>query len=358
MRQRLFLIVDFRFPFQFGRYICKQYKIVRTENLHLLFDLQRLACVLVLLTACLSAETPGATADATDSEPLVVKLETVPRVPGVSSFLHGLNAGVSFSQVHDSSIGWYNVVTPAVSFNFSDHFSADASLSIYPYRKITTLSPPPLPTEKLVVERGDLGDMMVGLHASFNSRTLWNTTTAFMTLPTGNRSAGLSTSRVTYDFSNHVERYFGRTGLLLDIGAGDSSGGVNNLVTKTYTSLGPLSHYQAGAVVWFSSGSYIQSVAYEQLPMGGQTVYTDQGPDGQTHTILYNNSASEDNGFTTSVGIPLTSHLTLSSYYNRSLRRHLDTTSFGITYVWRGTSRKRRLSLVDRALQEAETEAR
>jgi hypothetical protein len=324
----------------------------------LLFDLQRLACALVLLTACLSAETPGAAVAALELEQPTVKMETVPRVPGVSSLLHGFNAGLSFSQVHDSSIGWYNIVTPAVSFNFSDHFSADASLSIYPYRKVTTLAPPPSFMEQLVAERGDLGDMLVGLHASFNSRRVWNTATAFMTLPTGSRSAGLSTSRVTYDFSDHAERYFGRTGLLLDLGVGDSSGGVNNLVTKTYTSLGPLSHYQAGAVMWFTNGSYIQSVAYEQLPMGGQTVYTDQGPDGQTHTTLYSNSASEDNGFTTSVGIPLTSHLMLSGYYNRSLRRQLDTTSFGITYVLRGSSRKRRLSLVDRALQEAETEAR
>jgi hypothetical protein len=63
---------------------------------------------------------------------------------------------------------------------------------------------------------------------------------------------------------------------------------------------------------------------------------------------------SEDNGFTTSIAIPLTDHLTLSGYYNRSLREHLDTVSTGITSVLRGTARHRRLSLIDRALREAE----
>lgn len=64
-------------------------------------------------------------------------------------------------------------------------------------------------------------------------------------------------------------------------------------------------------------------------------------------------TVNEDNGFTTFVGIPLTDYITLSGYYSRSLRQHLDTVSFGLTYVIRGTSRKR-LSMIDKALREAE----
>jgi hypothetical protein len=43
----------------------------------------------------------------------------------------------------------------------------------------------------------------------------------------------------------------------------------------------------------------------------------------------------------------------LSCYYNRSLRQHLDTVSFGFTFLLRGKP-KNRLSMVDRALREAE----
>ena len=62
---------------------------------------------------------------------------------------------------------------------------------------------------------------------------------------------------------------------------------------------------------------------------------------------------SEDNGFTTFVGIPLTHYVTFTGYYNHSLRQHLDTFSFGVTYVVRGAS-KRKLSMIDKALREAE----
>ena len=64
-------------------------------------------------------------------------------------------------------------------------------------------------------------------------------------------------------------------------------------------------------------------------------------------------TASEDNGFTTFVGIPLARHVNLSGYYNHSLRQHLDTVSVGVTFILRGPSKKR-LSMIDRALREAE----
>jgi hypothetical protein len=65
-------------------------------------------------------------------------------------------------------------------------------------------------------------------------------------------------------------------------------------------------------------------------------------------------SVSQDNGITTSLAIPLTAHIVLSGYYNRSLRQHLDTVSTGITYVLRGTPRRKQLATIDRALREAE----
>ena len=63
---------------------------------------------------------------------------------------------------------------------------------------------------------------------------------------------------------------------------------------------------------------------------------------------------TEDNGFTTLIGIPLSSRTSLSGYYNRSLRLHLDTISVGVTFVFRGTPRPKHLSLIDRAILEAE----
>jgi hypothetical protein len=311
----------------------------------------RLAIIYTLFAvAGLTAQTPAI------SQPETTHLENMPEVPGLSTIFRGFNAGVTFSGVHDSSIGWYTVVTPAINYTFSQHYSVDVSTSLYPYR----LVPNDNTTDagnRLIKTTWDAGDTWIGAHASFYPHKFQNTATASMTLPSGNRDDGLSTGRVTFDVSNHVERYFGNIGGLIDVGGGDSSALFNRLVTKDYSSLGPLAHFQAGLILWLPGRNYIQSLAYEQLPIGDQKIYTTLGDPhgmGPSTTIVSGRNVSEDNGFTTSVGIPLTEHITFSGYYNRSLRLHLDTVSTGITYVFKGTPLKRKLSQYDKALLEGE----
>lgn len=331
--------------------------------------LYRLAWLALALGACLAAEAQGTAAPDRAAQPGLssasasglllpgsANREEVPRVPGVGALLRGLNGGITFSEVHDSSIGWYNVATPAVNFTISPRYSADASLSIYPFRLMPVQGPIAPSGQQLVAVRGDLGDTLIGLHARFNSLAWRDTATASLTAPTGSRSDGLSTGKVAFDFSDYLERDIRKTGLLVDIGAGDSSVLFNSLVTRDYNSLGPLAHFEAGAVLWPYARSWIQAVAYEQLPFGDQTVFTPIGPAGVP--VPSGSGLSEDNGFTTSVGIPVAGRLAFLGYYNRSLRRHVDTVSFGITYVLRSPPVIKRLSMIDRALREAEADSR
>ena len=287
-------------------------------------------------------------------------VENVPRVPGVSSLLGGFNAGVSFFGVHNSAIGWFEVASPAVSYTFSPRFSADASTPIYLRRYVEGTITPPQTTAPLVLDENDAGDTLMGFHANFDPHNFMDTMTASLTAPTGNRAVGFGAGQVTFDFDNHVQRYAGQAGFLLDLGVGDSSTLVNSLVTKNYTSVGKLAHFQTGMMVWILRRYFLQSVAYEELPFGSQTVYAvtnpvrGTGPPGSGGSnVIRNTGASEDNGFTTSAGIPLTAHLTLSGYYNHSLREHEDTVSMGITYVLRGSPLHKKLSEIDRALREA-----
>jgi len=110
-------------------------------------------------------------------------------------------------------------------------------LSIYPYRLVENQDSTTASSQSLDVDLGDTGDTLIGVHAVFNTRVLRNTTTASFTVPTGDRAAGLGTGKVTFDFSDHMEHYVRQMGFLLDLGAGDSSGSVNNLVMKDYNSL-------------------------------------------------------------------------------------------------------------------------
>ena len=313
-------------------------------------------CVLLLiLGSCLRAWAQETPKQERIETPANIQLEQVPRVPGVSTRLYGFDAGLSVSTVHDSFIGWHSVVTPTLSYTFSPRYSVDASVSIYPYR-LASISDPLTPSSsRLITTRGDVGDTLLGFHGKFYPRGIQHVATANLTIPTGNRADGLGSGHVTFDFDEHLEHYMRQTGLILDVGIGDSAGLVNPLVSQDYSSVGPLAHFQTGFVLWLPGRSYFQSVAYEQLPLGDQKLYTTINRFGRPPiTIVSGRKITEDNGFTTSVGIPLTSHIVLNSYYNRSLRLRLDTVSVGFTFVLREIPGKRKLSLVDKAILEAE----
>ncbi|HEX7159474.1 MAG TPA: hypothetical protein VF214_10690 [Edaphobacter sp.] len=256
---------------------------------------------------------------------------SVPEVPGLST-LHGFNAGITFEGFHDSLTGWSTLATPAFGYSFNDIFSIDATLPIYMYRLAESRSTHPRPNAQLVNQRGELGDLLLAFHAQFVPRDFLYQATLGVTAPTGDRPYGLTTGRVTFDLNNRLERSYGRFTPNIEIGAGDSTALVNRQVNKTYTSLGPLAHFQVGLGVDLIHGIYFESNAYEQLPIGDQKIY---GPSRSGRTVVTGFNVSEDNGFTNSLDIPIDAHTTLSGYYSRSLRRRTDTTGIGITWVIR-----------------------
>lgn len=279
----------------------------------------------------------------------------VPGVPGLSGWFDGFNAGVNYAGVHNSSVGWYTVATPAVSYTFSRHYSADAGASIYFRRMVENPNRYSAEDPELILDAVDASDTFLGFHASFSPEPFRDTLTTSLSLPTGNSTEGLGTGHVTYDFSNSLERSFNRVGLQLDLGGGNSSSLSNSIVNKDYSSQGPMLHFQAGTIFWWRE-NYLQTFAYEQLPVGSQKVYTSVSSTGERTTVFSSASVGEDNGLTSVVGIPLTSRLSVLSYYNRSLRRHSDTVSIGLSFVLRGSQKGKWMSFVDRALRDAESE--
>ena len=164
---------------------------------------------------------------------------------------------------------------------------------------------------------------------------------------------GWGAGRLTFNVDNLLERSVGRTGLLVHIGGGDSSGLQNRLVTEDSSALGSLAQFQVGAVRWLPNGMSVQSIAYEQLPIGDQKTHAAAGRFGARSTSVSGYKVNEDNGFNTTLSAPVSEHLMFTGSYNRSLRLHLDTVSLGFTWMWRGFGR-RSDSLVEKAMQEAE----
>jgi hypothetical protein len=71
------------------------------------------------------------------------------------------------------------------------------------------------------------------------------------------------------------------------------------------------------------------------LPIGDQKIYSAYR---KGHPVIVTGfNVTEDNGFINSFDVPLDRHTTFSSYYSRSLRRHVDTVGISMTFLLRGT---------------------
>jgi hypothetical protein len=251
--------------------------------------------------------------------------------------LRGANAGLSLSGLHDAATGWSTFVQPAFGYSFNDVFALDITIPIYMYRLTQSLATNPKPNALLIPQRGERGDVVVGLHAQFLPRGFEYEATISGTAPTGDELHGLTSGRATFDLSNLFEHSFERVTPSLELGIGDSTTLVNRLVTKDYTSLGPLAHFQIGVAFPLPLGASFQTNAYELLPIGDQKIYQSVTRNKTTTLVVTGHNVTEDNGFTNSLDFPLDPHTTLSAYYSRSLRQHDDIVSISITYVLRGT---------------------
>ncbi|WP_260703805.1 hypothetical protein [Edaphobacter flagellatus] len=287
-----------------------------------------------------AADSPSIAAETAtaSSSALLVPAQTT-ESPDLDAPQRGWNAGISFSSFHDSLTGWSTLAIPAASYTFNDTFSIDASIPIYMYRLADSRATKPRPNAKLVNQRGELGDAIFALHTQLEPRLFSYENTIAFTAPTGDEAYGLTTGRVTFDISNQFSHSFRYFTPILEIGGGDSATLVNTQIRKSYTSLGPLAHFQFGIAANLFHRAVFEADAYEQLPIGDQKIYSAYRKGRPTVVIGYN--VTEDNGFINSLDIPLNRHITLSSYYSRSLRRSNDNVGMSITFVLRGASKEK-----------------
>jgi hypothetical protein len=259
-----------------------------------------------------------------------------PKVPGlISRWSKGFNAGFTFTGLHDSGTGYSTLFTVAAAYTFNDTYSMDVDFPLYLYRLAPSIAVNPPPSQLLVEQQAEPGDVDVGLHGQWINHIFDYLGTFSFTAPTGDETYGLSTGRFTLDYTNHFEHVFGIFTPDMEIGMGDSSALANQTITEDYTSLGPLAHFQAGSSVDLYRGTTFSADAYEQLPLGDQKIYQSIRHGRIFVTEVTGTNVSEDNGFITSLDIPLNHHVILSGYYSRSLRLHADTAAGSVTYTFR-----------------------
>jgi hypothetical protein len=288
---------------------------------------------LALLCAC--ALPASLCAQATPAGGVTASATTNDEGPaGIIPFVKGPNLSLATTSQHDSANGWSSLLTPDFAWRFDKHFAADTSLPIYDYiNVVVTGGAKAKPTYTNATKNHALGDMALNGH--FDASLGWLDYNGALTLgvPTGNKDYGLGAGKPTYNFNNHFEKDFDIFSPDIEIGIGDASDLVGPRVQKSYVSVGELAHFQAGTSVELPWKMTFDTEAYEELPISSQTLYSTTGKGKKKVTTATNAGVAEDNGFTNSLDIRLNGHVTLSGFYNRSLRAHIDTVGFSFTFL-------------------------
>jgi hypothetical protein len=249
---------------------------------------------------------------------------------------NGFNASLNTSSQHDSSNGWSSALTPGVAYRFNRLFSFDASIPVYiylvDYMKKGTVAKPVYAYQ---TEHHAPADTVLNAHVETHSDLADYNFTATLGLPTGNKDYGLGAGQVTYSINNHFEHGFDFFTPDVELGFGDSSSLATSAVRKSYVAVGKIAYFQTGVGLDLPLHTNFDAEVYEELPVAATTIYSTTGKGKKKVTTATNEGAAEDNGFNTSLDIPLNRHTILTGFYNRSLRNKIDTVGFSFTFLLR-----------------------
>jgi hypothetical protein len=259
---------------------------------------------------------------------------------GIIPAVRGFNASLGATSQHDSANGWSSILTPGMAYRFNRYFSVDAAVPLYGYVIVySNVATVARPVYAYNSRNGAFGDLSLSFEGDTNSSSVAYSGTVSLGLPTGNTGYGLGAGQVTYNINNHFETSVGRFTPDIELGFGDTSSLVEQRVLKSYITVGPMAHFQAGTSVDLPRNITFEADAYEELPLARNLVYSSTGKGKKKVTTSTNTDPGEDNGFITSLDIPLSPHVTLSGFYSRSLRDHDDVAGFSFTLLLKAPPR-------------------
>jgi hypothetical protein len=255
---------------------------------------------------------------------------------GIIPIVKGFNASIGTTSQHDSSSGWSSLLTPNVAYRFSRYFSIDAGVPVYMYINIDEdVGTKAKPLYRYSPMKGVFGDTKLSFHLDGTGLKLDYNGTFSIGFLSGNDLYGLGAGQVTFDINNHIEKNFWIFTPNIELGYGNTSSLINQRILKSYVAVGPMSHFQAGTTVDLPLRMSFEADAYEELPLKPNLVYSTTGRGKKQVTTTTNIGPAEDNGFLTSLDIPVSRHVTLSGFYSRSLRDHDDVGGFSFTFLLR-----------------------
>jgi hypothetical protein len=255
---------------------------------------------------------------------------------GLIPAVKGFNVSLGTTSQHDSSNGWSSILNPNLAYRFNRYFSIDAAVPVYAYINVYgNVATVAKPVYAYNSRNGVFGDTALSFEGDASFLSIDYNGTVSLGLPSGKTDYGLGAGQVTYNINNHFEKGWWYFTPNLEFGFGDTSSLVEQRVVKSYVAVGPMAHFQAGTAVDLPFHCRFEADAYEELPLDKNLVYSTTGKGKKKVTTATNIDPSEDNGFITSLDIPLVPNVVMSGFYSRSLRDHNDVAGFSLTFLMR-----------------------
>lgn len=278
------------------------------------------------------------------------------KTPVVPSDDKGWTSYSSFTETHDSSLGWATILNSNIGYDFSKYFSADIGVPIYLVQPNTAASTTNgiTPTS---TSYNSLGDVYVGMNYRVGGPVGYSGT-ILGTAPTGSTTHGISTGRATVDWNNHFEHEVWQLTPFIEAGLGNSNTALNlshgngnshAIGLLSYASLGAMSHFQFGTDIDLRKGFSVNVSGYDMSPLGNQKVYSRLFKKGQGSAVAVGKGNGKgvftqnavtsgmsgiaiDRGFTSGLDFAPNKRIEVGLEFTRSMTNTVSTIAFSIGY--------------------------
>ncbi|PYS03088.1 MAG: hypothetical protein DMG16_06535 [Acidobacteria bacterium] len=259
----------------------------------------------------------------------------------------GWNFSGSFNGSSNSG-GTVTKAEPVVGYSLNNHFQTYGGVPFYFVNMSSTAA-----SATTGIAKG-VGNAFTGLRFAVQSDTSNYSSTLELTAPTGDKSKGFSTGRVTADWTNRFSHRF-------DSFTPFGSAGIANTISDTaffvrpFTSLGLVGHFEGGASYDISRYVHVSGSAYAVRASGDQTIISKVVKRQSTSSTSPANSArgsadnknrvfetqsetvvpaeiANDHGVSAWFGVSPRPELDFHAGYSRSVHYDFNTIFFGIGF--------------------------
>lgn len=218
--------------------------------------------------------------------------------------------------------GFITDVNSTFGYIFNTHFSIDFG-DTYSFVEPST-------SKTGTTSLSGLGNPYLGFTYSRKSDALNYSTSLNGSIPVTTTAKGLSTGRVTFDWSHHLDHGFDYVTPFLNFGIANSVPDTRYF-HHPYISLGKLAHFEAGPEFDVGDKWSFSVSGYYILPWGPQKIY-ERGKKNSAGATSGGPSLIRDAGVNIGLDYNLSRSVDLSAGYSYSVYYVLNTYSFGIEF--------------------------